>query len=41
MNVIQTPNAPEAIGGNVWLIHSVPPGSKVYNRTPAPAIHLN
>jgi serine O-acetyltransferase len=27
------------IGGNVWLIHSVPPGSKVYNRTPAPAIH--
>jgi len=29
------------IGGNVWLIHSVPPGSKVYNRTPAPAIHFN
>ena len=29
------------IGGNVWLIHSVPPGSKVYNRTPAPAIHRN
>lgn len=26
------------IGGNVWLIHSVPPGSKVYNQTPAPTI---
>jgi len=26
------------IGGNVWLTHSVPPGSKVYNRTPAPVI---
>ncbi|MCL2104603.1 MAG: serine O-acetyltransferase [Kiritimatiellaeota bacterium] len=27
------------IGGNVWLPHSVPPGSKVYNRSPAPVIH--
>jgi len=26
------------IGGNVWLPRSVPPGSKVYNRSPAPAI---
>jgi len=26
------------IGGNVWLIHSVPPGSKVYNQTPSPTI---
>jgi serine O-acetyltransferase len=26
------------IGGNVWLIHSVPPGSKVYNQTPDPVI---
>ena len=26
------------IGGNVWLIHSVPPGSKVYNRQPRPLI---
>ncbi len=26
------------IGGNVWLIHSVPPGSKVYNQDPAPVI---
>lgn len=26
------------IGGNVWLIHSVPPGSKVYNQTPQPVI---
>ena len=26
------------IGGNVWLIHSVPPGSKVYNQTPKPKI---
>ena len=26
------------IGGNVWLIHSVPPGSKVYNQTPSPMI---
>ena len=28
------------IGGNVWLIHSVPPGSKVYNSTPAPTIQI-
>ncbi len=26
------------IGGNVWLTHSVPPGSKVYNQQPAPLI---
>lgn len=26
------------IGGNVWLIHSIPPGSKVYNQTPSPVI---
>ena len=26
------------IGANVWLIHSVPPGSKVYNQTPKPVI---
>ena len=26
------------IGGNVWLIHSVPPFSKVYNQTPNPNI---
>jgi serine O-acetyltransferase len=26
------------IGGNVWLIHSVPPNSKVYNRQPRPLI---
>jgi len=26
------------IGGNVWLIHSVPPSSKVYNQTPKPVI---
>lgn len=26
------------IGGNVWLTHSVPPGSKVYNRQPQPLI---
>jgi len=26
------------IGDNVWLIHSVPPGSKVYNQTPKPMI---
>ena len=26
------------IGGNVWLIHSVPPGSKVYNQQPRPLI---
>lgn len=26
------------IGGNVWLINSVPPGSKVHNQTPKPLI---
>lgn len=26
------------IGGNVWLTHSVPPGSKVYNQQPSPLI---
>ncbi len=26
------------IGGNVWLTHSVPPGSKVYNQQPNPLI---
>ncbi len=26
------------IGGNVWLIHSVPPYSKVYNAQPAPVV---
>ncbi|MFO7937176.1 MAG: serine O-acetyltransferase EpsC [Kiritimatiellia bacterium] len=26
------------IGGNVWLIHSVPPGTKVYNKQPSPEI---
>ena len=26
------------IGGNVWLIHGVPPFSKVYNQQPAPLI---
>jgi serine O-acetyltransferase len=26
------------IGGNVWLTHSVPPDSKVYNRQPRPLI---
>ena len=26
------------IGGNVWLIHSVPPFSKVYNAQPSPLV---
>ena len=26
------------IGGNVWLIHSIPPGSKVYNQQPKPLV---
>ncbi|MFC1461698.1 serine O-acetyltransferase EpsC [Verrucomicrobiota bacterium] len=26
------------IGGNIWLIHSVPPNSKVYNQQPKPLI---
>ncbi len=30
--------AGSVIGGNVWLTHSVPPGSKVYNRQPDPLI---
>jgi serine O-acetyltransferase len=29
------------IGGNVWLTHSVPPFSKVYNDQPAPIIKMN
>ncbi len=28
------------IGANVWLIHSVPPNSKVYNREPEPLIKV-
>lgn len=28
------------IGGNVWLTHSVPPGSKVYNQQPDPRIKM-
>ena len=30
--------AHSVIGGNVWLTHSVPPGSKVYNQQPRPLI---
>ena len=26
------------IGGSVWLIESVPPNSRVYNKPPAPEI---
>ncbi|NLL84422.1 MAG: serine acetyltransferase [Lentisphaerae bacterium] len=29
------------IGGNVWLLHSVPPYSKVYNQQPPPLIKSN
>ena len=29
------------IGGNVWLTHSVPPYSKVYNAQPSPVIKTN
>ena len=29
------------IGGNVWLTHSVPPNSKVYNAQPKPNIQLH
>jgi serine O-acetyltransferase len=29
------------IGGNVWLTHSVPPGTKVYNQTPSPVFRAN
>lgn len=33
-----TIGADSVIGGNVWLTHSVPPGSKVVNRQPRPLI---
>ncbi len=33
-----TIGAGSEIGGNVWLIHSVPPRSKVYNHQPQPLI---
>ena len=33
-----TIGANSEIGGNVWLTHSVPPGSKVYNQQPRPLI---
>jgi serine O-acetyltransferase len=33
-----TIGAGSVIGGNVWLTHSVPPGSKVYNQQPRPLI---
>jgi len=33
-----TIGAGSVIGGNVWLTHSVPPGSKVYNQQPSPLI---
>ena len=33
-----TIGANSEIGGNVWLIHSVPPDSKVYNQQPKPLI---
>ncbi len=33
-----TIGAGSVIGGNVWLTHSVPPGSKVYNQQPHPLI---
>jgi len=29
------------IGGNVWLIHSVPPGARVYNQQPEPLIRTH
>ncbi len=29
------------IGGNVWLTHSVPPYSKVYNAQPSPVVKTN
>ena len=29
------------IGGNVWLPHSVPPNSRVYNQSPSPIIHTS
>ncbi len=33
-----TIGAGTVIGGNVWLTHTVPPGSKVYNQQPSPLI---
>jgi serine O-acetyltransferase len=33
-----TVGAGSVIGGNVWLLSSVPPGSRVYNATPEPRI---
>lgn len=33
-----TIGAHSEIGGNVWLTHSIPPHSKVYNQQPAPLI---
>ncbi len=33
-----TIGAGSEIGGNVWLTHSVPPGSRVYNQQPRPVI---
>jgi serine O-acetyltransferase len=33
-----TIGADSEIGGNVWLTHSVPPHSKVYNQQPRPLI---
>ncbi|MDA0576871.1 MAG: serine acetyltransferase [Verrucomicrobia bacterium] len=35
-----TIGAHSVIGGNVWLTHSVPPHSKVYNQQPEPLIHM-
>jgi serine O-acetyltransferase len=35
---LTTIGAGSEIGGNVWLTHSVPPGSRVYNRQPKPLI---
>ncbi len=35
-----TIGAHSVIGGNVWLTHSVPPNSKVYNAQPNPVIRL-
>ncbi len=33
-----TIGAGSEIGGNVWLTHSIPPGSRVYNQQPKPLI---
>jgi len=35
---LTTIGAHSEVGGNVWLIHSVPPRSKVYNQQPKPLI---